>query len=68
VRVFDIFLGNHNFVFIIFKQPSILNVFWRGHLLKLSSVSVLYQPNQTVPQPEKTAAEKQLNQHYDNRS
>jgi len=27
VRTFDIFLGNHNFVFIVLKQPSILNVF-----------------------------------------
>ena len=68
VRTFDIFLGNHNFVFIVLKQPSILNIFWRGYLLKLSSVSVLYQPNQTVPQPEKTAADKQLSQHHDNRS
>ena len=49
VRIFDISLGNHNFVFIVLKQPSILNVFWHNYLLKLSSVSVLYQPNQTVP-------------------
>ena len=33
VRTFDIFLGNHNFVFIVLKQPSLLNVlsFRSGH-------------------------------------